>query len=269
MFERLKQWLRGGGPAPTPAAEPEAGFTQEIITPGFADDELRRAQHAYWRSNPTEKRSLLARVDALGPQDALRALHLLLIGVTAALRAVSADDAFFADDDGLAPDDVALCRKLVARLTADAGALRPRRATVTQAGGTLRGELINASLSHLGALEVLRADRDGQPMVEFVPFSAIRSVELGAPETFREAVLRLEGAPDFPAPVRVPLLYGVSWSSREELDRDGSMTRFVAHVPAVLGEHTLGLGIGHQDFMLSGDAALFGLGSVRAITFDG
>lgn len=179
----------------TPAAEPEAGFAQEIGTPGFSDDELRRAQHAYWRSNPTEKRSLLTRVDALGPHDALRALHLHLIDVTAALRAASADDAFFADDDALAPDDVALCRKLVAWLTADPGAPRPRRATVTQAGGTLRGELINP-------------------------------------------------------------------------DRDGSTTRFVAHVPAVLGDHTLGLGIGHLEFMLRGDAALFGLGSVRAITFD-
>ncbi len=269
MFETLKRWLRGD-PAHKPAVESEPDFEQEIVTPGFSDDELRRAQARVLALEPDrEKLALLARVDALDPQDALRALHLHLIDATEALRAASADDAFFADDDGLSPDDVALCRRLVARLTADAGSLRPRRATVTQAGGSLRGELINASLSHLGALEVLRAGRDGQPMVEFVPFSAIRSVELGPPESFREAVLRLEGAPDFPAPVRVPLLYGVSWSSRDALDRDGSTTRFVAHVPAVLGDQTLGLGIGHQDFCFCNDGTLFGLGSVRALTFEG
>lgn len=237
--------------------------------PGFTDDELRRAQDAYWRSNPREKLALLARVDALGPQDALRALHLHLIDATAALRASSADEAFFADDPALADDDAALCRRLVAKLAAGAGPLRPRRATVTQARGSLRGELINASLSHLGALEVLRAGRDGLPMVEFVPFSSIRSVVLGPAATFREAVLRLDGAPDFPVPVMVPMLYGVSWSSREGADRDGSTTRFVAHVTAALGDQTLGLGIGHQDFTLCDDGTIFGLGSMRAIAFEG
>lgn len=269
MFETLKRWFRGGGRVQTTAAEASPGFVQEIVTPGFSDEEMRRAQLAYWRSNPTEKQSLLARSDALGPHDALRALHLHLMDATAALRAKGADDAFFDDDLTLSGADDALCRTLLARLTADGGPIRPCRVTVTQSRGTLHGELTNASLSHLGALEVLRAGRDGEPLVEFVPFHSLRSVELGPPGLFREATLRLRGAPEFPVPAWVPLLYGVSWSSHEASDRDGSMTRFVAHVVAALGEHTLGLGIGQQDLLLCDQGTLFGLGSVRALTFEG
>lgn len=270
MFEMIKRWLGLG--APVRVEEPEAALPRrlqpEFEPPGFSLDELRRAQQAYWRSNLDEKLRLLARLDQLAPQEALRALHLHLIDATAVMRGASADDAFFSDEPLLAGEDAALCRRLVARLTADAGPFQPRLATVVQTNGTLRGTLINASLSHLGALEVLRPGRDGLPMVDFVPFDSIRSVTLGPAALYREAVLRLDGAPDYPVPVMVPLLYGLSWSSPDNTDRDGSTTRFIAHVPSVLGDQTLGLGIGHQDFTFIDNPTLFGLGSMRSLSFD-
>ena len=114
--------------------------------------------------------------------------------------------------------------------------------------------------------DVYKNDKGEISMQAFFDLLALH--ELGHAYMARRAGCRVQSM-GLAFMVMVPMLYGVSWSSREGADRDGSTTRFVAHVTAALGDQTLGLGIGHQDFTLCDDGTIFGLGSMRAIAFEG
>jgi len=68
--------------------------------------------------------------------------------------------------------------------------------------------------------------------------------------------------------VIVPLLYGISWLTGSRFDHDGSLTRWVAHLPVEGLEPKPGIGVGHQDFVLeteTGETSLVGHGSVGEI----
>jgi hypothetical protein len=67
--------------------------------------------------------------------------------------------------------------------------------------------------------------------------------------------------------VRIRLLYGVSWMTRNSYDHDGSLTRWCCHVEA--GDRRLGIGVGHQDLSVDqrqSGHALVGMGSVSEIS---
>jgi hypothetical protein len=148
---------------------------------------------------------------------------------------------------------------------------------------SLFGWLRNASITHLGSLEVARLDKDHRPKeVAFVPFDNLQSAFFAPPALLRPAkILYDDGRPE--EVVAVPLLYPFSWRTGNGFDRDGSITRFVWHLDGIKGvAGRLGVGVGHQDFAIetmaradasseeeaaAGDTALFGLGSVNALTF--
>jgi hypothetical protein len=224
---------------------------------------LVRVHRAYWTRSAAEKDDLVSRAPSLDWREVLRLHHLVCLDLLAAAGndvEKSLDAAPGANTD--------LCVKTLERLRSPESPYRPRVAGVFQRGKgadaprppDLRGPLSNASFSHLGALEVIRL-KDQQPTaVDFVPFDALQAVNLGPPSLYPPARLDYE-EPGRTEVVCLPLLYGPSWTTPDESDRNGSMTRFVCHIKGVEG----GLGIGHQDFRC--DQSLFGLGSVEGIVF--
>ncbi len=117
-------------------------------------------------------------------------------------------------------------------------------------------------MSHLGALEVIHLDAQQQPeRLSFVALDEISGVTFGEPSLLRAARLYYEDDRGEEI-VLVPLVYGLSWRSGQEHDRDGSMTRFICD----LGKPGTGIGIGHQDLLISGEQGrLFGLATVREL----
>lgn len=172
------------------------------------------------------------------------------------------------------------CRQSARSLSALDSPYRPRQALIWQGqsaqseGGRepdLHGEFLNPSLTHLGCLEVYRVDSANQPVgLDFVSFDELSGVLFAPPSLIRAAKLFYDdGRGEI---VFVPLLYGLTWAVGSELDREGRMTRFVAHLngeeAGLLGAS--GIGVGQQDFMVRGRdgcTTLFGLGSVAEISF--
>jgi len=171
------------------------------------------------------------------------------------------------------------CRQTVRRLLAADSPYRPRPAVIWRKAPhpdadrepDMQGELLNASLTHLGSLEVYRIDAASQPtQIDFVGFDELTGVLFGPPKLIRVAKLFYEdGRQEM---VFVPLLYGLTWAIGNDHDRRGQMTRFVAHVEReeVLPSCASGIGVGQQDLSISaenGGSKLFGIGSVAEIVF--
>jgi hypothetical protein len=129
---------------------------------------------------------------------------------------------------------------------------------------TMDGTLRNASLTHLGCVEVLRMDSQDRPTgIDFIALDDIRGMLLASPSIFRAAKILFEdGRPG--EIVRLPLVYGFSWFTGRGEDTDGTLTRFCSHITTPISSSPLGIGLGHQDFVLESPkgASLFGLGSV-------
>ena len=269
-------WLLGkkpSAPARGPMDEEELGAeairstaSQPINGP---PDFVRVAeiQRSYWTHNPQEQAQLEARgVDRLGWRERLRLHHLYCI-----------------EHAGPAPQRkaaAAKCRETFRRLAAPDSPYRPRPAMVWQGEAAdpqpglepdMQGELLNPSLTHLGCLEVYRLDAVHQPAaIDFVSFDELSGIAFAPPKLIRAANLYQDnGGAEV---VFVPLLYGLTWSIGNEYDRDGRMTRFVAHLddqdagaPA-----SFGVGVGQQDLCIrreDGESTLFGLGSVAEVSF--
>lgn len=133
------------------------------------------------------------------------------------------------------------------------------------------GLFFNPSLTHLGALEIYRLNADHQPLsIDFIGFDDLCGVMFAPPGIIRLAKLFFEnGTSEI---VHIPMLYGLSWTHGNEMDRSGRMTRFLAQMmhPEINQHGISGLGIGQQDFVVrpaNGAASLFGMGSVSEITF--
>jgi hypothetical protein len=263
-------------PGASPAGDkcPDAVNSAQELT-----KRCRELQQDYWTFDAEEKERLLKQnPERLSWNDTLRLLHLScleLLGTDEGQKQLLAKEA---EAPREMSDSAAgsLCRALAERLITSDGPYRPRLVLVWQGNSgqsserepDIQGIFRNASITHLGALEIIRIDEDGRPTeLAFVGLDELRGVAFGAPAVFRMAKLFYDdGRGD--EIVFVPLLYAVSWGTPNTYDRDGSMTRFCCHV-AVEGEPArLGVGIGHQDFTVlrrDGDASLFGLGSVGEI----
>ena len=244
------------------------------------DESVQRAvslQKEYWQFDPDEKRRLVdAGVEGLAWPEKLRLLHLACLELcgTRDIRKQIESDTF---EDENAPPGAA--RDLCARLARDlSGSQSPYRrrccgvwqgeaATGQEKGSPdLEGTVQNPSVTHLGALEVIRLDEDGTPKeLSFVGLQEIQGLRLAPPALFRFGKIFYEkkGHAEM---VWVPLLYGMSWFTPHEFDRDGTMTRFVAHLPVEGSELQQGVGIGQQDLTVSGKGTnLVGLGSIAEI----
>jgi hypothetical protein len=249
--------------------------TARAARPANLGEQLVAIQRAYWTPDADEKAALAARVDELGPAELLRLHHLACMDLLAEARRAGSEDEL---DDAPPQEgaDLDLCRQLLPRLAGPGAPYRPRHAQIWQRG---RGEpdrepdhdgvLLNASLTHAGALEIIRVEDTTPTTIDFLAFDAIRGIDVGPPSLFRPARVYLEGEPDPErfVPALLPLLYGPSWASPHEHDKDGSMTSFVCHLDRALGDRTLAVGLGHQDFTFADRGVVFGLGSVESIVF--
>ncbi len=172
-----------------------------------------------------------------------------------------------------------LCRELVQRLLSQDSPYRMRHCDIWQgeAGQSgqrppdLQGQLRNASLTHLGCLEVIHLGNQNQVReLSFIPFDDIRGVLFAPPSLFRAGKVFYEDSSE--EIVYIPLIYGVSWVTDNKYDHDGTMTRFCCHLRVDGLDMHIGIGIGHQDFLLTvpeaeGEAQIFGLGSIGEIIF--
>lgn len=224
-------------------------------------------QRAYWTHNPDQQARLEASaIEQLGWPELLRLHHLICL-----------ERLHAGPERALATEK---CRQTARRLIASDSPYRPRPALIwqglsAQPGGNrdpdMQGEFLNPSLTHLGCLEVYRVNAANQPTgMDFVSFDELSGVKFAPPKLLRAAKLFYDdGRGEI---VLVPMLYGLTWAIGNEYDRDGRMTRFVAHLDGedigVLGAS--GLGVGQQDFSIrsqDGGGSVFGIGSVAEISF--
>lgn len=241
-------------------------------------------QQSYWTFDPEEKDALLQRraePDGLSWPERLRLHHL------ACLEMLGDQPLDGLQGPPANAESAALVEELAWTLLGPQSPYRPRLALVFQGEGELQegdtpdqqGLLLNPSLTHLGALEVIHVDEQVMPVgIGFVPMDELHAVVLPRPPSLlRVAQLLYED--QRVQMVLLPLLYGLSWRSGQATDTDGSMTRFLCHVqldeqapsPEHFAPGSLGVGIGHQDLVVHNTddegQNLFGLGSVRHIEF--
>jgi hypothetical protein len=240
-------------PSPAPSAAPPG---EDL---GSA---LMRLTRTYWTRAPDELARLRPELDSLPWPKLLRLHHLISLEL---LHSTGALAPGFAGLD-LPPGDLtSLYIRTANRVAGEGSPYLARPATVIQRPrGTVQlptrqGELYNASITHLGALEVVKLKNNHPAALDFIPFKDLARVSFGPPSLFPPAnVQYADGRNEV---VCLPLLYGASWFSTEPTDQDGSMTRFVGHHKEVKG----GIGLGHCDFMCGG--VMFGLGSVQQLEF--
>ena len=225
-------------------------------------------QRAYWTPNADEQSRLEARgIDQLDWKELLRLHHLICLQLvnTGTERATATQKV----------------RQTVRRLVASESPYRPRSAMVWQGESSepardrdpdMQGEFVNASLTHLGCLEVYRLDAAHEPTrIAFVSFEELSGVIFEAPTLVRAAGLYYhDGRGEV---VLVPMLYGLTWMIGNKSDREGRMTRFVGHLDGdeTEGVPGSGMGVGQQDFCIcnpnGAGTSLFAIGSVAKISF--
>lgn len=229
-------------------------------------------QRAYWSPAPVERALLRSRdPSSLTWAELLRLHHLNCIeyleegGEQAAWRIVEESEVEETETPVLAR-----CGDTARRLLATESPYRARHCEIWQGESgdqepALRGWMRNASLTHLGCLEIIRLDAQNHPReIAFVPLDDLRGLSFAPPALFRAARLYYDdGRAD--EIVLVPLLYACTWLSRDEVLRSGRLTRLVGYTQ--VGEQSIGFGVGHQDFVIDtgGGQTLFGLGSVREL----
>jgi len=268
---RFFDWLFGKKKsAPVPQEQRADDVQPSGPQPIQGPPEFLRAveiQRAYWTHNAEEQARLEARsLEQLNWPERLRLHHLIC------LQRLNAGPERAAATEK--------CRAMVRTLLAPDSPYRPRPALIWQGQSAqmgsdrepdMQGELLNPSLTHLGCLEVYRVDAANQPTrLDFVSFDELSGVLFAPPKLIRAAKLFFDDGHG--EVVLVPLLYGTTWAIGNEFDREGRMTRFVAHLDGVelraLGAS--GIGVGQHDYSVrtpDGKASLFGLGSVSEISF--
>ena len=229
-------------------------------------------QRAYWSPDPNERAGLNSRdIASLSWSELLRLHHLNCIeylwegGDRAAWRLDEESDAPKTETPALAR-----CGETAQRLRAPESPYRARHCSLFKGENAgpepdLQGETRNASLTHLGALEVIRLDSQLHPQeLAFVALDDLRAVVFASPSLFRAAKLFYDdGRPD--EIVLVPLLYAWTWLTRNEILRSGRLTRLFGYTP--VGDESIGVGLGHQDFYVASGShfILIGFGSVREL----
>jgi hypothetical protein len=268
FFGRLFR-KKPASPAPAPVDD-EEDIRSTASQPIHGPPEFVRAvelQRAYWTPSREEQAQLEARgVDELSWRECLRLHHLLCL------------QRLHAGPERAAATDK--CKRTVRRLLAPDSPYRPRPAMIwqgqtAQLGGSrepsMQGEFLNASLTHLGCLEIYRLDAASEPAgIDFVSFDELSGMAFATPNLIRAAKLFFDDGHD--QIVLVPMLYGLTWMIGNEFDREARLTRFVAHIDGdeVGSLGASGLGVGQQDFTTrnhQGSCSLFGIGSVAEIAF--
>jgi hypothetical protein len=250
--------------------------------PDSTADLMMKPQRTYWTYNSAEKAALLNRYpDSLSWPETLRLHHLscleLLNSQEGKAQLMTEQGESFEAPEGVTSD---LCRELTRRLLSENSPYRMRHCSIWQgeAGKSeqrpagLQGFLRDASLTHLGCLEVIRLDSQFEPKeLAFIPFDDIQGVMFAQPGLFRPAKVLYEYSKGEEI-VCVPLIYAISWLSEFEYDHDGTFTRFCCHL-FIEKLNYVGIGIGHHDFSLTvpegeNEEYLFGLGSVSEMAFN-
>lgn len=254
----------------------EWGNYQDIV------ELARKIQMNYWIPNANEKAQLLnQKFNDLTWKEKLRLLHLtcmeaLLKGSEKSLLINDDPEALKAPRDS----NRELVTKLVVEMLSGDSPFRPRHADVWQKkdgqqkerNPDIEGVLTNASLTHLGCVEVIHLDENHRPKnLDFIPFDDLWGIIFANPGLYRCAKLLFDDGRDDEI-VLVPLLYGISFRTSNSLYQNGRFTRFGYHL-AIPGENqSFAIGIGHQDLSIiqGGQRVLFGIGSLVeiAITLD-
>ncbi len=277
-------WKKNTPTTNTPTSQ-DSG--QSDANPAFDStmSRCKQIQSEYWTFSSDEFAALMRReLTDLSWRECLRLTHLI------SLRSISDPnerDAFvnpdFDEDDDREFSNKEKLQDLVARLHAKDSPFRPRHAEIKkrrpndihdmeslfQRAPDLQARLCNASYSHLGALEVIFLDENNEPTeLGFIPFDEIRGFVIAAPSMFAPARISFEYERE-DIVVRLPAIYGVSWSSPNDIDQDGSFTRFINHISVPSVSRMTQLGVGVQDFELQTDEtlSLVGLTSIAAVEF--
>ena len=247
-------------------------------------------QKGYWTGNAEELALLEARrFETLDSRELLRLHHLRCLALLDARDGILRRGllAPIAERPSEAELRAATDPKLLAAIEASAKALlgrrsshRPRHAFTWLGAGPptgdqvpysdLQGRTLNASLTHLGTLEVIGLDEAFEPArVEFLDLDQILTISLAAGQLDRSApfrparVLREYGLDD--RVVLLPLRYGLSWFAHEpELLRGTAEHRLAAielgglaepsrAVGNPLDRRALGIAIGPQCFEVLSD----------------
>jgi hypothetical protein len=285
MFDWLRR-RKQPQPAPAPQASEQQTPNFPPLSEATAEDlapiAAFRLQHAYWQANPREKAALLARDrTTLSWAEILRLHHLNcreLLESKEGQRVLTDADADFSLDR-ISHPAASLCNELATLLLSPQSPYRLRTAAVwqlldinsvepeeTPRAQDMWGEFTNASLTHLGCLEVLRLDEQEQPVsVDFIPFSELSMVIFARPFFFRFAKLHyLDGRE---GEVMCPFLYGISHLSGYASDRTGRTTRFMGNMPNPHFPGGLSLAIGQQDLFVQEEGkslTMLGLNSIAA-----
>lgn len=105
-----------------------------------------------------------------------------------------------------------------------------------------------------------------------LPFDDIQGLLFANPSLVRAAKLFYEdqGKEEI---ILVPLIYGASWLTNNTFDQDGTMTRFCCNLRVEEFDRYVGIGIGHQDLLLTdaeskSEQTLVGLGSITVLRTD-
>ena len=237
----------------------------------------REIQQKYWTLNPDEKKHLLEKgIDDLSWDESLRLLHLTCLEMLSdgpGREQLMLEEEPEKDSQVASPgDNRDLILRLVTRLCSDTSPYKPRAVSIWQwrpdkpdkREPDIIGIFRNASLTHLGCIEVIRLDDEKQPVeLSFVSFDELHKAIFWGSGPFRYGEFELIGGRSKER-MLVPLQYGISWTTPNAFDRDGSYTRFICHMESEQHQFSINIGVGHQDFMMAeGEhTSLLGLGSI-------
>jgi len=232
----------------------------------------------YWQFDENEKEQLMSKYPTdLSPAELLRLHHLNCLEHVSSEKgkAQFGDDVSDEEIEWLEGDTKDLSSDIFERLLEEDSPFRPRPGLVWQgeAGDSeqrepdFQGVFYNASLTHLGCLEVIRVDEQQLPKeMAFLPFDDIQAAVFGPSSLYRTAKIFYEHErPD--EIVVVPLIYGLSWHFKHSYLHDGSFTHWGCHIESQQ-DFSLGIGLGHQNFKVISEEeghTLFGIGSIGEI----
>lgn len=256
----------------------------------------REIQQKYWTPNPHEKQNLLDKgIDDLSWEESLRLLHLTCLEMLSDSpgREQLMGEEISEKDIMESPSNALILREkdsmesiheenrdlillLFTRLRSDASPYKPRTVAVWQSKrgksgngkSDKKGIFQNASLTHLGCIEVFRLNDKNQPAeLSFLSFDELHQAIFKTGGLIRIAEFEFkDGRPK--EEMLVPLQYGISWITMNKFDHDGSLTRFICHIESEQHESPIAIGVGHQDFLIEsgGDKTLLGLGSIEKLS---
>lgn len=226
-------------------------------------DESVDLQITYWTFNSEEKEALLGKYQAgdITFPDLYRLHHLFCMEIM--------------DANGKTPEIrkkkelIPLMKEIGAKLSGPTSPYRSFHGTFWQGEpgseqerpADLEGFFTNASLSHLGALEVIGIDENEEMTgVSFIPFDELRGAVFLRPSLLKAGMVYFEygsGQKGY----WVPGVYGLTHLFGDEYEQNGSMTTFHNHIEIPGIPFPMAIGLGQQDLLIQseGGASLTGI----------